>query len=111
MSYPLSVEGVSAALAALGGTATAVALRLYAGGHLGIPGDCKDCPTAHYLRAAFPRALDVTVSEGAVGVYVSPGLELLVLVPDPVTQFIERFDNAEFLELREHPFAEPAATS
>lgn len=110
--YPLTQEGVAAALAALGSTPAAVAARLIERGHFGIPGDCTDCPVVHYLEVAFPQAHRVTVSEGAVAVYPAPGSNALVaLTPEPVARFIERFDRDDFQELRDFRSADRAGVS
>lgn len=107
--YPLTPEGVAAALAALGGTAAAVAARLVEGGHLGIPDECARCPVARYLRHLFPVGY-FSVSEGGVVVTTADGW-FVVGMPVPVADFIVRFDSGEYRELRDFPSAEPAGVS
>lgn len=110
--YPLTPEGIRRALEALGSTPAAVAARLIEGGHLGIPGDCTACPVVRYLEARFPGSHSVVATEGACAVYLTPaGDPLVARMTDAVTGFIDRFDNDDFRELREHPFAEAGATS
>lgn len=108
--YPLTREGVAAALAALGSTPDEVAETLHAGGHLGIPVECRDCPVARYLQAVFP-GVEVRVYDVFVAVFPAEGDRFEVFLPPPVADLVELFDAGRVPQLREHPFAESGATS
>lgn len=114
--YLLTPEGIRSALQALGDSAEQVAQTLAAGGHRGVPSSCGDCPVARYLGAVYPGC-EVSVGVGRAHVVsFTGGPPVSAAVPISVAMFIAAFDEPgtsarEYLELRDHPFAETGATS
>jgi hypothetical protein len=100
--YPPTVNGLSAALAALGETVDQVADNLADAGHLGERGDTATCPVARYLRAVIPAADDLHVGSVDVSLWPPTGHSLSyidVLLPPPVVAFLERFDVGQYADL------------
>lgn len=96
MIYDFTEIGVRASLYALGQTANEVATNLSALGYRGARADCDDCPLVHYLKALFPQAHTIRVSDQ--GVHLFYGWDAAAVDLDvshtPATQaFLKRFDN------------------
>jgi len=103
----LSDHWLASLLSALGGTGDEVAGSLRSAGARGTPADFRNDPVAAYVaaqvRGLLPETADVdvaaTAEEVVVGVYtVFPdfgSLELSAPTPDPVEDFMDRFDALE----------------
>lgn len=106
-TYPHTVEGLSSALAALGGTPGQVADTLSTLGHRGNPGCDASCPVATYLTDLYPGA-SCSVNEEPPGklaaeVWYSPTRNVTAAVPKAVHHFINRFDaGTHYTELNRH---------
>lgn len=94
--YPSTREGLTAALAALGGSGDVVATTLRMGGWRGTRGSCVRCPVARYLAEQFPGCeVDVDYDRGASLAHRSGGswtALACVDLPEPVENFARRFD-------------------
>jgi hypothetical protein len=102
--YPFAEEGLTAALAALGDTADAVAGTLTAGGWRGLRDECTACPVAVYLKSLYGD-VHVEVSQVQVSIeqdmWIDQGYEMgytahltvVVETPDPVADFVSDFDS------------------
>lgn len=106
-TYPFTTEGLSSALAALGSTPAHVADTLLDGGHRGRPGCEHRCPVAEALSDVY-RYPDYSVAVLAeppdqtlfVEVYrFADSQRLDVDLPEPVAQFVRRFDHGDYAEL------------
>jgi hypothetical protein len=98
ITYPFTHAGVTSALTALGKTPNRVAANLSALGFRGAQADCDDCPLVHYLKAVFPSAHTVRVSQTAVHLVAGFGddsVDLEVEHTVPTGAFVQRFDNAD----------------
>jgi hypothetical protein len=111
-TYPLSEEGVSAALNALPPLSEDIAIRL---DELGIKGqrgqDCA-CPVVNYLARVLPDAEEITVGHGTAfikgvvrqdidGFYDSWDVRLHVAFGGGITDFVEDFDGGLYPDLIE----------
>jgi hypothetical protein len=101
-TYPLTADGVAAALAALGDTPDHIADTLYAGGYRGHRGDECCCPLSRYLLDV-TDAIEVHVwSDGPDPDYVeafrnespdgTPFYLIKVPLSEPLSRFLYRFD-------------------
>lgn len=95
--YPLTADGLTAALDALGDSANRVADTLHRMGHRGNPGCDTSCPVANYLAEFWPRAMVSVIQDHGLGLVAeiwdgSADPVVSVPVPSPVADFIERFD-------------------
>ena len=104
--FPGTVDGVEAALAALGSTPAAVAAALTAGGYGGLREDCCRCPVARYLLAVVEDAYDVMAGPLVVRLAVTVAFDgysgvavVLTLAPRPVRAFAEAFDQCLYPRL------------
>lgn len=110
-TYPLTVEGVEQALAALDkGGSEDVAIRLQELGFRGAP-DCEGaCPVAQYLLTVVP-GLDYALVEASDVFYQGGGIDedgfywstvpWHTTLPDAVSAFVEDFDQGIYPELIE----------
>jgi hypothetical protein len=99
-TYPASMGGLTAALAALGSTAGQVADRLTAAGRQGCREDCNRCPVATYLLAVIPDATEVHVGQDFASIWNWPAVRRSrVLLPAPVAQFVTEFDSGHYSHL------------
>jgi hypothetical protein len=87
--YPATNEGLREALKALGTTREQVASTLDRLGIRGRRGDCRTCPVALYLTDVTGGHVLVDVLDVRLG---SPADHVLVMLPTPVRDFIDRFD-------------------
>jgi hypothetical protein len=90
-------------LAALGDTPAQIAATLLAAGHHGRPQSEDCCPVARYLLASLDIKHLNVIGNIVVLAYAQdpPRICDYVDVPDPVEEFIERFDNGDFPQLHE----------
>lgn len=99
-------ERIEKMLAGLGDSADAVADSLLAKGNTGYIGDCHFCPVATFLSSEFGndwKVGDYSVTDERTRF---PGGE--VANPEAVTEFIDRFDQGQYPDLREaDDFEEP----
>jgi hypothetical protein len=99
-TYPATVHGLSAALAALGATVGQVADRLTATGRQGCREDCNRCPVAVYLLAVIPDATEVHVGQDFAVIWDWPAVRRSrALLPAPVALFVSRFDSGHYPHL------------
>lgn len=105
MTYPATTQGLRAALEALGADADAVAQTLADGRHRGLRDNCAACPTAVYLLAVIDGVARVNVSRRFAAICIDPGLDptiepsARVSLPQPVRDFIDRFDDYSYPQL------------
>jgi hypothetical protein len=109
-TFPLTPDGVTAALTALGNDPEHIRQTLSAGGFKGVRDDEDSCVVATYLRAVLPPVEDVYVWQGGAWVEWT--------IPDPngldtdrqhfdwhptpsFAAFIEHFDKGEYPDLIE----------
>jgi hypothetical protein len=102
--YEFTDEGLSGALAALGGTADEVAATLTARNCRGLRDECSACPGAVYLKSLFGDVhveisqsiatveRDIWIDEGH-GMGYMAHQTIAVETPDPVADFIGDFDS------------------
>ena len=109
-TYPLSDEGITAALTALGNDPDRIRQTLATGGFKGTRDDESCCVVANYLRAVLPPIEDVYVWQGGAWVewtVTDPnGLDTdrrhYDWHPTPsFAAFIEHYDKARYPELIE----------
>lgn len=106
--YPFTTEGLSGALAALGGTPGQVADTLLDLGHRGNPNCDSSCPVALYLRDLWPDAACSVTEDPAPGrlvaeVWFDTTRCVQAPLPEPVERFVRRFDGGDsFVELNQH---------
>ena len=105
-TFPATRDGVSAALAALGHVPDLIAARLAHAGHLGEPGECRDCPIAVYLHAVLTPMWPVSIGAATATVFTN-GSRLDVPLPDPVRDFITCFDLGDFTFLHPDGYTDP----
>lgn len=102
-NYPFTVEGLSSALTALGGTPGQVADTLLDGGHRGRPGCDASCPVAEYLTALYPHAICSVTEEPpnalVAEVWYSPTSNVQAVLPAAVHRFVAEFDTGKYAEL------------
>jgi hypothetical protein len=93
-TYPPTTDGLTAALAALGDSATQVAQRLTIAGHRGYRGECDRCPVATYLHATITGATQVHVGpdRAAVWSHSTGAAPVTAVLPVPVVVFVTAFD-------------------
>jgi hypothetical protein len=108
-TYPATREGVSAALAALGDCTDRVADTLADAGHLGAPGESRDCPIAVYLHDVLTPRWPVSIGNATAAVYAG-GARLDVPLPGPVRRFVAAFDLDGYPFLRPDDYTDPEAT-
>ncbi len=97
--YPADVDGIRAALTALGGTSTAVAEALAVGGYAGDRDTPEGHPLARYLAAVIVGARKVEVPDDGYELvtddeWTSGGL------PEPAWEFAIKFDSGGYPNLR-----------
>lgn len=95
-------EGVTAALAELGGTPTQVAATLDTGQHYGDRGCAFTCPVADYLWTRFPTCAQILVGHSSVLIYLdrdSSQFTFRVPIPAPVAEFAAGFDTGSYSAL------------
>jgi hypothetical protein len=92
---PLTTDELTAALNALGDTPDHVADTLFRNGHRGHRGCDTSCPVAQYLTAVFPTAVDISV-DTVEAIMFPPNSDdsINVTIPEPVREFIYRFDSS-----------------
>jgi hypothetical protein len=88
-------------LDALGPTATDVARNLQAAGIKGERAACARCPVAVYLLKSDLSPLLIGVGGDEIALYFDENYQIVVYVdtPDPVAQFIQRFDRGAYNQL------------
>jgi hypothetical protein len=92
-TYPATVEGITAALEALGDTPDLVASNLLKGGFRGEVGECSRCPVALYLQAQFPGWLVYVGTDHLLATEVADADSLVsVDLPGAVVEFVDSFD-------------------
>jgi hypothetical protein len=105
-SYPAAQAGIAAALAALGNSADRVAETLRRKGFHGEPGESRGCPIAVYLRAVLYPTCPVSVGEARATVRCASA-RLDAYLPDPVRQFVARFDLGGYRFLYPADYVDP----
>ena len=107
-TYPLTVEGVTAAVRSLDYDSWEIAQRLEDAGVKGIPGNECACPIARHLQLLLPGAEVFVEAEvvrvsgterGAFGFDLP--LTASVTLPDGAQDFVQEFDRGEYPELIE----------
>jgi hypothetical protein len=82
-------------LKALPNTPDEIAKFLLAGGFIGSRGSCYRCPTANYLGRGVAVKPDKIILDTDTDQYLA--------VPEPLSEFIGKFDQGDYPELIEDP--------
>ena len=86
-------------LADLPNTPDAIATFLLAGGFIGSRGSCYRCPMANYLGPGVTIKPDKIIFDTDIWICLA--------VPEPVSEFIGRFDHGDYPKLIEDPLHVP----
>jgi len=107
MSYTTVTVHVTALLNHLGGTSEHVHDRLLALDCKGRRDDCGACPIAVYLLRSDLNPSQVFVGDSTVtlifGDPAEPDQRVDVRVPEPVSEFVHRYDSGVYLDLVQVP--------